>query len=45
MAMLTAMGEQVRKVTVDGGDFLAMMLPLPWRIYPADVIDKIQVFW
>jgi hypothetical protein len=41
---VTAMGEQVRKVTVDGKDFFGDDATAALKNLPADVIDKIQVF-
>lgn len=41
---VTAMGEQVRKVTVDGRDFFGDDATAALRNLPAEVIDKIQVF-
>ncbi len=41
---VTSMGEQVRKVTVDGKDFFGEDATAALRNLPADVIDKIQVF-
>ncbi|MBP6430703.1 MAG: TonB-dependent receptor [Ferruginibacter sp.] len=41
---VTAAGEQVRKVTVDGRDFFGDDATAALRNLPADVIDKIQVF-
>ncbi|MBP6024388.1 outer membrane beta-barrel protein [Ferruginibacter sp.] len=41
---VTAMGDQVRKVTVDGKDFFGDDATAALRNLPADVIDKIQVF-
>ncbi len=41
---VTAMGEQVKKVTVDGKDFFGDDATAALRNLPADVIDKIQVF-
>lgn len=41
---VTAMGEQVRKVTVDGRDFFGDDATAALKNLPADVIDKIQVF-
>ncbi len=41
---VTAAGEQVRKVTVDGKDFFGDDATAALRNLPADVIDKIQVF-
>ncbi|MBS1509574.1 MAG: TonB-dependent receptor [Bacteroidetes bacterium] len=41
---VTAMGEQVKKVTVDGRDFFGDDATAALRNLPADVIDKIQVF-
>ena len=38
------MGDQVRKVTVDGKDFFGDDATAALRNLPADVIDKIQVF-
>ncbi|MFZ1369639.1 MAG: outer membrane beta-barrel protein [Ferruginibacter sp.] len=41
---VTAMGEQVRKVTVDGKDFFGDDATAALKNLPATVIDKIQVF-
>jgi len=41
---VTAMGEQIRKVTVDGRDFFGDDATAALKNLPADVIDKIQVF-
>ncbi len=41
---VTAMGEQVRKVTVDGRDFFGDDATAALKNLPAEVIDKIQVF-
>jgi hypothetical protein len=41
---VTAMGESVKKVTVDGRDFLGDDASAALKNLPADVIDKIQVF-
>lgn len=41
---VTTMGEQVRKVTVDGKDFFGDDATAALKNLPADVIDKIQVF-
>ncbi|MBL0145839.1 MAG: carboxypeptidase-like regulatory domain-containing protein [Chitinophagaceae bacterium] len=41
---VTAAGEQVKKVTVDGRDFFGDDATAALRNLPADVIDKIQVF-
>jgi hypothetical protein len=41
---VTAMGEQVRKVTVDGRDFFGDDATAALKNLPADVVDKIQVF-
>ena len=41
---VTAMGEQIRKVTVDGKDFFGDDATAALKNLPADVIDKIQVF-
>ena len=41
---VTAQGEQVRKVTVDGKDFFGDDATSAMRNLPADVVDKIQVF-
>lgn len=41
---VTAMGEQVKKVTVDGRDFFGDDATAALRNLPAEVIDKIQVF-
>lgn len=41
---VTAMGETVQKVTVDGRDFFGNDASATLRNLPADVIDKIQVF-
>lgn len=41
---VTAMGEQVRKVTVDGRDFFGDDATAALRNLPSSVIDKIQVF-
>ncbi len=41
---VTAMGETVKKVTVDGRDFFGDDATATLRNLPADIIDKIQVF-
>ncbi|MBK6633101.1 MAG: TonB-dependent receptor [Chitinophagaceae bacterium] len=41
---VTAMGEQIRKVTVDGKDFFGDDATAALKNLPATVIDKIQVF-
>jgi hypothetical protein len=41
---VTALGEQVRKVTVDGKDFFGDDATAALKNLPASVIDKIQVF-
>lgn len=41
---VTAQGEQVRKVTVDGRDFFGDDATATLRNLPAEIIDKIQVF-
>ncbi|MFZ4058250.1 MAG: outer membrane beta-barrel protein [Ferruginibacter sp.] len=41
---VTAQGEQVRKVTVDGKEFFGDDATAALRNLPAEVIDKIQVF-
>jgi hypothetical protein len=41
---VTAMGETVQKVTVDGRDFFGNDATATLRNLPADIIDKIQVF-
>lgn len=41
---VTAMGEQIRKVTVDGRDFFGDDATAALKNLPASVIDKIQVF-
>ncbi len=41
---VTAMGEQIRKVTVDGKDFFGDDATAALKNLPAAVIDKIQVF-
>ncbi|RYY56023.1 MAG: TonB-dependent receptor [Chitinophagaceae bacterium] len=41
---VTAQGEQVRKVTIDGKDFFGDDASAALRNLPADVVDKIQVF-
>ncbi|MGG9964276.1 outer membrane beta-barrel protein [Ferruginibacter sp. SUN106] len=41
---VTAMGEQVKKVTVDGKDFFGDDATAALKNLPADIIDKIQVF-
>jgi uncharacterized membrane protein YgcG len=41
---VTAMGEQVKKVTVDGRDFFGDDATAALKNLPADVIDKIQIF-
>ncbi|MEP6673516.1 MAG: TonB-dependent receptor [Ferruginibacter sp.] len=41
---VTSMGEQVKKVTVDGRDFFGDDATAALKNLPADVIDKIQVF-
>ena len=41
---VTSMGDQVKKVTVDGRDFFGDDATAALRNLPADIIDKIQVF-
>lgn len=41
---ITAQGEQVRRVTVDGKDFFGSDPKLATKSLPADAIDKVQVF-
>lgn len=41
---VTAQGEQVRKVTVDGKDFFGDDATMALRNLPSEVVDKIQVF-
>ncbi len=41
---VTAQGEQVRKVTIDGKDFFGDDASAALRNLPSDVVDKIQVF-
>ena len=41
---VTAQGEQVRKVTVDGKDFFGDDATAALKNLPAEVVDKIQVF-
>lgn len=41
---VTALGEQVKKVTVDGRDYFGDDATAALRNLPAEVIDKIQVF-
>lgn len=41
---VTAQGEQVRKVTIDGRDFFGDDATAALRNLPAEVIDRIQVF-
>ncbi|MFT3902465.1 MAG: TonB-dependent receptor [Niabella sp.] len=41
---VTAQGESVKKVTVDGKDFFGDDATLTLRNLPAEVVDKIQVF-
>jgi hypothetical protein len=41
---VTAQGEQVRKVTIDGRDFFGDDAMAALRNLPAEIIDKIQVF-
>ena len=41
---VTTMGEQVKKVTVDGRDFFGDDATAALKSLPADIIDKIQVF-
>ena len=41
---VTAQGEQVKKVTVDGKDFFGDDATAALRNLPAEIIDKIQVF-
>ena len=41
---VTAMGETVQKVTVDGRDFFGTDATATLRNLPAEIIDKIQVF-
>jgi hypothetical protein len=41
---ITAQGEQVRRVTVDGKEFFGRDPKLATRNLPADAVDKVQVF-
>ena len=41
---VTAQGEQVRKVTIDGKDFFGDDASAALKNMPSDVVDKIQVF-
>ncbi|MEP6726948.1 MAG: outer membrane beta-barrel protein, partial [Bacteroidota bacterium] len=41
---VTAQGDQVKKVTIDGKDFLGDDATAALRNLPSDVVDKIQVF-
>jgi uncharacterized membrane protein YgcG len=41
---VTAQGEQVRKVTVDGKDFFGEDATMALKNLPSEVVDKIQVF-
>jgi Outer membrane protein beta-barrel family/CarboxypepD_reg-like domain len=41
---VTAMGEQIKKVTVDGKDFFGDDAAAALKNLPAEVVDKIQVF-
>lgn len=41
---VTAQGEQVKKVTVDGKDFFGDDATMAIRNLPSDVVDKIQVY-
>ena len=41
---VTAQGEQVRKVTIDGRDFFGDDASAALRNLPAEIVDKIQVF-
>jgi len=41
---VTAQGEQVRKVTVDGKDFFGDDATMALKNLPSEVVDKIQVF-
>ncbi len=41
---VTAQGEQVKKVTIDGKDFFGDDASAALRNLPADVVDKIQVY-
>lgn len=41
---VTAQGEQVRKVTIDGRDFFGDDASAALRNLPADIVDKLQVF-
>lgn len=41
---VTAHGEQVKKVTIDGRDFFGDDVTMALRNLPAEVVDKIQVF-
>ena len=41
---VTAQGEQVKKVTIDGKDFFGDDATAALKNLPADVVDKIQVF-
>jgi len=41
---VTAQGEQVRKVTIDGRDFFGDDATAALRNLPAEIVDKIQVF-
>ncbi len=41
---VTAQGEQVRRVTIDGREFFGDDATAAMRNLPAEIIDKIQVF-
>src|SRR5678816_4810811 len=41
---VTAQGEQVRKITIDGRDFFGDDATASLRNLPSEVVDKIQVF-
>jgi hypothetical protein len=41
---VTAQGEQVKKITIDGRDFFGDDATVALRNLPAEIIDKIQVF-
>ena len=41
---VTAQGEQVKKITIDGRDFFGDDATAALRNLPAEIIDKIQVF-
>ncbi|MBL7738356.1 MAG: outer membrane beta-barrel protein [Chitinophagaceae bacterium] len=41
---VTAQGEQVRKITIDGRDFFGDDATAALRNLPSDIVDKIQVF-